>query len=475
MPVARELPRLDGSVFRLPEDAGGKFVIIQFWSVAAPPEVQPLSREDNSRRASNLAREYSERGNALWDEGKTDEALEYYQKAIDVRKIDLSSSFVVVGVNLDDSRAEAEQFLGEHPEFNDWVHVFSGQGWHDPLARELDVYSLPRAVLVDRDGLINRWATGGQFDTETLENQQRPATDDRGSDRERRTPVPSQATDGGEKQWAELPRNLSLELGEEHMIELALVGPGEFAKGSSPEEMEQYGDEWPRRRVRLTEPWYMAVHPVTRGQFAFFVKQTGYITEAEREGHALIWTNERWQRTPGATWANPGFRQDDDHPVVCVSFNDARKFCQWLSGKTGRDVSLPTDAQWEFTCRVSSTTLYPWGDRPDEAAEFANLADSTFAEFSPHRDVFEFSDTFAHTSPVGRFKANALGMYDMIGNVWEWTADWIDLSYILKKAAVNWGGLGSLLIDPVGPASGEYKVTRGGSWQSGPAHSRSAS
>lgn len=136
---------------------------------------------------------------------------------------------------------------------------------------------------------------------------------------------------------------------------------------------------------------------------------------------------------------------------------------------------LPTDAQWEFTCRVGSTTIYPWSDSPDEAREFANLADSTFARLSNHSDVFEFSDNFAHTSPVGRFKANALGMYDMIGNVWEWTADWIDLSYILKKAAMNWGGLGPLLIDPVGPTSGEYKVTRGGSWQSGPAHSRSAS
>lgn len=251
------------------------------------------------------------------------------------RKIDLSPSFVVVAVNLDDSRTEVEKFLGEHSEFKDWIHIFSGQGWHDPLARELDVYSLPRAVLVNREGLISRWATGGQFDTETLENQQRPATANRGSDRERRTPIPSQATGGDEKRWAELPRNLSLELGAEHIIELVLVGPGEFAKGSSPKEMERYGDEWPRRRVRLTEPWYMAVHPVTRGQFAFFVKETGYITEAEHEGHALIWTDKGWQRTPGASWANPGFEQDDDHPVVCVSFNDAYEFCQWLSEKTG--------------------------------------------------------------------------------------------------------------------------------------------
>ena len=495
MPIAVELPRLDGSIFRLPEDAGGKFAIIQFWSVAAPPVVQPLFREDNSPRAADLAKEYSRTGNQLWDDGKVDKALEYYQKAIDVRRIDLSPNFVVVAVNLDDSRAEVEAFLEEQPEFKDWIHIFSGQGWHDPLARELDVYSLPRAVLVNREGLISRWATGGQFDTETLENQQRPAADDRRSGRERRPPASPETTDDetqqryprydaiAKVQRAEIPRNLSLELGAELMIELVLVGPGEFAKGSSPEEMEQYGDEWPRRRVRLTEPWYMAVHPVTRGQFAFFVRRTGYITEAEREGHALIWTDKGWQRTPGASWTNPGFEQDDSHPVVCISFNDAYEFCQWLSRKTGWDVRLPTDAQWEFTCRVGSTTLYPWGDSPDEARGFANLADSTLkvqrdsqstnARLSNHRDAFEFSDSFVHTSPVGRFRANALGMVDMVGNVWEWTADW--LSYILGQTALNWGGPGPLLIDPVGPTNGEYKVTRGGSWQSGPAYSRSAS
>ncbi len=160
MPVAGELPRLDGGVFRLPEDAGGKPVIIQFWSVAAPPEVQPLSTGD--RRGGT---------------------------------IDIGSMVVLVAVNMDDSRAEAEEFLEAHPEFNDWIHVFSGEGWHDPLARELDVYSLPRAVLVDPEGLIKCWAARGQFPSHALQDQYRRAQYDARTQRET-----SSATSGGNKQ-----------------------------------------------------------------------------------------------------------------------------------------------------------------------------------------------------------------------------------------------------------------------------------
>ena len=474
MPVVRDLPRLGGSIFRLPKDAGRKFVIIQFWSIAAPPEKQSLSIEDNSQRASDLAKEHSEIGNALWDKGKTDEALEYYQKAIDVRKRDISSDFIDISVNLDDSRTEVEKFLIEHPEFNDSTHIFSGKGWRDPLARELDIYNLPRAVLLNRDGLIERWAAGGLFDAGMLHSLTTKAQSP-----ERSVQFSNQARVTENKnihqRKSDIQQRLSLDLGEEQAIELLLVGPGEFAKGSTSEEMEQHGDESPRRQVRLTKPWYMAVHPVTRAQFATFIKQSGYITEAEREGHALIWTDKGWQRIPGANWANPGFEQDDNHPVVCVSFNDANKFCQWLSEKTGRDVRLPTDAQWEFSCRAGGTTRYPWGDQPGDAAGFANLADRVYTEHFPHLDVFEFSDEFAYTSPVGQYKSNFFGLHDMSGNVWEWTADWIDLSYILKITEQYWGELDTLLIDPVGPARGEYKVTRGGSWHSDPADSRSAS
>ena len=474
MPVVRDLPRLDGSIFRLPKDAGRKFVIIQFWSIAAPPEKQSLSIEDNSQRASDLAKEYSEIGNALWDKEKTDEALEYYQKAIDVRKRDISSDFIAISVNLDDSRTEVEKFLKEHPEFNDSIHIFSGKGWRDPLARNLDIYNLPRAVLLNRDGLIERWAAGGLFDAGMLHSLTTKAQSP-----ERSVQFSNQARVTENKnihqRKSDIQQRLSLDLGEEQAIELLLVGPGEFAKGSTSKEMERYGDEWPRRRVRLTAPWYLATHPVTRAQFATFIKQSGYITEAEREGHALIWTDKGWQRIPGANWANPGFEQDDNHPVVCVSFNDANKFCQWLSEKTGRDVRLPTDAQWEFSCRAGGTTRYPWGDQPGDAAGFANLADRVYTEHFPHLDVFEFSDEFAYTSPVGQYKSNFFGLHDMSGNVWEWTADWIDLSYILKITEQYWGGLDNFLIDPVGPERGEYKVTRGGSWHSGPADSRSAS
>jgi formylglycine-generating enzyme required for sulfatase activity len=436
-PLRQALVRLDGGTFRLPEDAAGKLVALQFWSVACPPEPQPLAFQH-----------------------KTQE----YRFDRDV---------LIVGVNLDASRRDVEAFLKDKKEFANWIHVFSGKGWDDPLARQVDVYGLPRALLLDGEGAIYRWGTPVQLgDAVQRALAGPPAWTARAPSTTLLTDSPAAGTPA-----AELPKDLTLDPGAGAPLRLVLLGPAEFRMGSPQAEMRRFHDEWPQRTIRLTRPFYVAVHPVTRGQFGAFVKDSGYATEAEREGWALVWSGGRWEKVEGASWRKPGFDQDDDHPVVSVSWNDAVEFCQWLSRRSGRTVRLPTEAQWEYACRADVATLYPWGDDPEAGAGWCNAADQAGRRASPRRpahpggQAFAWDDGYPFTSPVGRFKANAFGLFDAIGNVWQWTADWSDRSY-LWEAPGHWKPSRT---DPTGPDSGAYRVTRGGSWHAGPPQCRLAS
>ena len=138
---------------------------------------------------------------------------------------------------------------------------------------------------------------------------------------------------------------------------------------------------------------------------------------------------------PKCTWQRPGFEQADDHPVVCVSWNDARAFCAWLSAKEGKQYALPTEAQWEYACRAGSGTKFYFGDDDRELALYAWC---------------KLNSGFG-THPVGQKKPNAWGLFDMHGNVWQWTADWFaDYDQKSPKA------------DPPGPSGGGDRVLRGG-------------
>jgi formylglycine-generating enzyme required for sulfatase activity len=191
---------------------------------------------------------------------------------------------------------------------------------------------------------------------------------------------------------------------------------------------------------------------VTRGEFRRFVEATGYKTDAERGFgfgcFAKDGANPQWTR--GLTWQGPGFEQDDRHPVVCVSWNDARAYVVWLSKATAKEYRLPSESEWEYAARAGAAAD-PYWSQPDgrpaalasgrmltqadidamiakgvEACRYANLADLTAQERAPTRTfgpVGKCRDGFAYTAPVGSFPPNQFGLNDMLGNASQWVED----------------------------------------------------
>ncbi len=232
-------------------------------------------------------------------------------------------------------------------------------------------------------------------------------------------------------------------------MKLALIPPGSFLMGSPDNESFRGNIEGPICEVRITRPYAMGVYPVTVGQFKDFVKEQGYRTEAESSGlGALVLHGEKWEMDANANWRNPGFEQLDNHPVVCVTWNDAKAFCEWLSKKEQKKYTLPTEAQWEYACRAGTQTRFFFGDDEQELFNF----------------VWYEANSQRKTHPVGEKKPNAWGLSDMHGNVWQWAADWHSGSYYSTAQRDN----------PPGPNAGVYRVVRGGDWICGPEQLRSA-
>ncbi len=205
-------------------------------------------------------------------------------------------------------------------------------------------------------------------------------------------------------------------------MKFRLIRPGRFTMGSPAGERGHVNDE-AQHEVILTKPFLMSIYLVTRGQFTAFIKDTGYQTDAERDGAAYAWAGEESKSVKGASWKAPGFEQADDHPVIEVSWNNAQAFCNWLSRKEGRAYRLPTEAEWEYAERAGTQTAYFWGDSPLDGEGFANCADLTRKDRFPDDTTFVWRDGYVFTSPVGSFKPNPWGLYDMTGNVWQWCSD----------------------------------------------------
>jgi formylglycine-generating enzyme required for sulfatase activity len=249
-------------------------------------------------------------------------------------------------------------------------------------------------------------------------------------------------------------------------MKLVRVPAGQFMMGSPTGEKGRRADE-PQRLVQITRDFFIGKFEVTRGQFRRFVEATGYKTDAERGLRGGYGYDEATHKLAGPdhrySWRFTGFAQTDEHPVVNVSWNDAVAFCRWLGNQDHHAYRLPTEAEWEYACRGGATSAYSNGGNPEKVAEVGNIMDTLGHATFPDRTPIAASDGFVFTAPVGSFRPNALGIHDMHGNVWEWTADWFAAP---PPAAPQ--------TDPRGPDSGKDKVVRGGDWYHDWSFARSA-
>jgi formylglycine-generating enzyme required for sulfatase activity len=248
--------------------------------------------------------------------------------------------------------------------------------------------------------------------------------------------------------------------------EMVVIPTGSFQMGSPASEVGRQDDEGPVHRVQIAQPFALGRREVTVGEFGAFVAATAYRTEAEKSQGCAAWNGTEWAYDTKRNWRAPGFTQGDDHPVVCVSWNDARAYLEWLSKESGQAYRLPSEAEWEYAARAGTTTARFWAERADQACPYANVADKSYAAKYPDFQwlIHRCDDRHVHTAPVGSFKPNAFELLDILGNVWEWTEDcWNDSYNGAPSDGSAWtkGDCGR-------------RVSRGGSWADEPVFVRSA-
>ncbi|XP_072276543.1 formylglycine-generating enzyme isoform X2 [Pyxicephalus adspersus] len=244
---------------------------------------------------------------------------------------------------------------------------------------------------------------------------------------------------------------------------MVLLPSGVFTMGTDNPGIPPDG-EGPARQVHIAS-FYMDVYEVSNAEFEKFVEAIHYTTEAENYGdsfvfegllseeikskiHQAVAAAPWWLPVKRANWRHPEGPDSDisdrmDHPVVHVSWNDAFAYCTW-AGKR-----LPTEAEWEYACRGGlENRLFPWGNVLEPKGQhYANVWQGNF----PNTNTGE--DGYVKTSPVKAFPANGYGLYNMVGNVWEWTADWWTTQHSPDQAH-----------NPKGPSFGKDKVKKGGSY-----------
>lgn len=239
--------------------------------------------------------------------------------------------------------------------------------------------------------------------------------------------------------------------------EMVILPTGSFEMGSPASEAGFQYSESPQHRVSVRS-FAAGKHEITRGQFAAFVRDSDHSAHECEGGSGKKLSGSSWQKTP--------YSQADSHPVVCVNWDDARAYVTWLSRKTGKSYRLLSEAEWEYAARAGTSTARYWGETPDQACDYANVGDQTTKSQIPglSEEAHNCTDGHAYTAPVGSFKPNAFGLYDMIGNAFEWTEDcWNESYYGASSDGSAWirGDCGR-------------RVTRGGSFANGPRLGRSA-
>ncbi|XP_078270569.1 formylglycine-generating enzyme [Rhinoraja longicauda] len=245
--------------------------------------------------------------------------------------------------------------------------------------------------------------------------------------------------------------------------QMVLIPGGVFTMGTNDPAIPQDG-EGPARKAHIKQ-FYMDMYEVSNAEFERFIKATDYITEAETFGDSFVFEGllsdkvkssisqavaaaPWWLPVKGASWKHPDGPDSNitkrmDHPVVHISWHNAVAYCAW------EDKRLPTETEWEYACRGGlENRLFPWGNKlHPKDQHYMNIWQGDF----PNHNTAD--DGFVNTAPVTSFLPNGYGLFNMAGNVWEWTLDWWTVHHTTDEVE-----------NPTGPASGKDKVKKGGSY-----------
>jgi len=238
---------------------------------------------------------------------------------------------------------------------------------------------------------------------------------------------------------------------------MVLLSGGTFTMGSDSAEADS--DEKPPRSVRVGS-FAMGQKEVTRAEFRRFVEQKNYSTDAEKSNGCRTWDGSKWKYVEGRNWSSPGFEQGSNHPVTCVSWNDAQAYVKWLSRETSQIYRLPTEAEWEYAARGGSSAERFWGSDADKACDYANVADQEAKRKFSEWTIHNCNDKFVYTMPVDRKLTNGFGLYNVLGNVLEWTCSLYEDPYDAEAKQCELGD--------------GRRALRGGSWNYNPKGVRSA-
>lgn len=223
-------------------------------------------------------------------------------------------------------------------------------------------------------------------------------------------------------------------------LPMVFVQGGSFSMGSNDD-----GDDAKPIHSVTVSSFYIGKYELTVGEFRKFINATNYKTSAEQEGWSYIWTGNKYDKQNGVTWEfdSYGFKRpptQDIQPVIHVSWDDATRYCQWLSSQTGKVYRLPTEAEWEYAAKGGS-----------KSNGYTYSGSNDLASVAWYKD-----NSNSQTHQGGQKQANELGIYDMTGNVWEWCQDWYDKDYYASSPTEN----------PQGPSTGSGRGLRGGGWGS---------
>jgi formylglycine-generating enzyme required for sulfatase activity len=254
-----------------------------------------------------------------------------------------------------------------------------------------------------------------------------------------------------------------------HCPEMAVVPAGSFMMGVSDAEESRFSSFLPQVFQRVASPVReVMVEKFSVSRYEIRIREYEPFSAGRPidDGRCNVWESSRLEPRSNRNWRNPGYKQTDDHPVVCVSWREADEYVKWLRSSTGRNYRLLSEAEWEYVARAGSTTAWSWGDQQEDACSHANLPGPSLLRqvaSTAGWEVVGCEDGYPFTAPAGAFLPNSFGVYDMHGNVAEWVADcWRG----------DYKGRGTESV-PVSTGDCSKRIIRGGSWYWRPAVARS--